>query len=130
MNKKEAIKTYGKERCQEMHLFLDILNSLYAFPYSESTLYYFLGSLELFITEDLKACLKSLEDRESTFPLKFNEIKNTCKDARGIRRRFEKMNEQKDQVENTGVPMPDEVKDMIDKLKDQFTSNDPTSREG
>ena len=127
MNKNEVIKQYGKERCQVMHEYLDKLNRYYAFPYLEENLYGFLEDLGKFEKEDLMGSLSILEDRESSFPIKFNEIKNACKDSRSIRRKYKEMKEGRNQKENTGIPMPEKMKEMLSRLEKQFTSNDPTS---
>lgn len=128
MNKEEIIQRQGKERLREVHYFLDMLNSLYQYPYSEKNLYYFAESLVNFTSEDLKECLKILEDRESTYALKFNEIKNACRDARSLRLKRERLEESKND-ESIGVPMPQRVKDMLSEIEKQFTSEDPTQKE-
>ena len=46
MNKREAVKKHGKERCQDMHVFLEKLDAYYGFPYSERMLLDLLGDLE------------------------------------------------------------------------------------
>ena len=111
---KEVRGKYGKERMQILFDFLEKLNRYYGFPYHDMTLYDFAESLEKFTKEDLSQTLIYLEDRESTFLLKFNEIKNACKDARNRRIRIEKMNQKHE--ERTGRKMPEEIKKMTAKI--------------
>lgn len=111
---KEVKAKYGKERMQTLFDFLGKLNRYYGFPYRDMTLYDFAESLEKFTKEDLDKALQILEDRESTFLLKFNEIKNACKDARNSRIRIEKMDQKPE--ERTGRKMPKKVKEMIARI--------------
>lgn len=109
MNKKEAAKKYGKERCAEVHNFLDRLNRYYDFPYSEKNLFDFLEDLDMFTIVDLKACLDLLKERESTYRIKFNEIFNTCKAAKKIRTGREE--EEKPEEKTDGIKMPASFKE-------------------
>ena len=128
MNKSEARKKYGKERCQTMHQFLSKISRNYAFPYSDESLFDFLEDLAVFTKNDLQGCLKALEDRKSKYPPNFNEIKVACKDARSFRRRFEKMEEGKKEKDIPGCPMPEKLKNMVENLKEHMTNGDPTSK--
>ena len=116
MNKQEVIKKYGNTRCQEFHYFLDKLNRYYSFPYSEENLYDFVVDLEIFLKRDLFEALRILKDRESTFPLKFNEIYNACKDARATRKRIEKISQPSEDDPNTPRPMPENIKKFINQI--------------
>lgn len=108
---KEVRAKYGKERMQTLFDFLEKLNRYYGFPYHDMTLYDFAESLEKFTKEDLDKALQILEDRESTFPLKFNEIKNACRDAKQDRVRTEKMDQSPEK--RTGCEIPKEIKDRF-----------------
>jgi len=108
MSKKELAEKYGKERVQWMHYFLDKINRLYGFPYSEQNLCDFIVSLSKFLKADMELALTYLEDRESTYPLKFNEIKIACNDARRIRSKPDKKHEK-----DTGCPIPDSIKNHV-----------------
>lgn len=113
MNKRDIIAKYGHERIKIMHYFLDKINRFYGFPYSKENLYDFVVSLEKYTKEDLGKALEYLEDRESTYPLKFNEIKSACKDARSLRKKHETMG---DQEEIAPVPMPPKIREFLDKI--------------
>lgn len=78
MTNREIIKKYGVKRIWEMYYFLDKLNRYYAFPYSDITLCNFLDDLKEFGENNFDKCLKILEDRETSSPLMFNEIKAAC----------------------------------------------------
>lgn len=125
-NSDQAKKKYGKERCKTMHSFLNNLNGLYGFPYSEANLFYFLESLKNFEDSDLDDCLIALEKRDTFYTLKFNEIKLSCIEARTIRRKREMMNIFTEETE--GVPMPENIKIMLEKLSEDLSNGDPTTR--
>jgi len=78
MKHREVIKKYGVKRIWEIIEFLEKLNRYYAFPYSDITLYNFVDDLKEFGKNNLDKCLKILEDRETSFPLMFSEIKAAC----------------------------------------------------
>ena len=114
MNKREIAKKYGQERMKVMHFFLDKINRLYGFVYSKENLYDFAVSLENFTKEDLGKALLYLEDRESAFSLKFNEIKLACKEARIFRKRNENINKP---IESpNSIPMPENVKTLLGRI--------------
>ena len=114
MNKKELAKKYGKERVQWMHYFLDKLNRLYGFPYSDPNLCDFIVSLSGFLKSDMEQALLSLEDRSSRYPLKFDEIKAACRDAKSIRKKNESMEQPVEKAKPN--PIPPRVKDMLKEI--------------
>lgn len=114
MNKKELKQKYGKERVQWMHHFLDKLNRLYGFPYSEQTLCDVIVSLSPFLKSDMEQALLSLEDRMSRFPLKFDEIKAACRDAKSLRKKNEVMKQPEEKAKPN--PLPPRVKGLLDKI--------------
>lgn len=104
--KTDLIKIYGKQRCQDMHNFLDKLDRYYDFKYLEANLSDFLQDLQSFTNDDLLNAIKLLRERESNFRLKFNEVFAALSAARTIRKtRIETEADQKQKpVER--VPMP------------------------
>jgi len=128
-DKKTAAKLYGKDRCQEMHDFIVKLNAYYAFPLTDYILFNFLEDLSAYSNEDLRSCLKSLEDRDTTYPLKFNEIKTACKDAKASRKRTEKLKSNREEEGTETAEMPEKLKTIIERLKKNFQSDDPTRKD-
>lgn len=114
MNKKELAKRYGKERVQWMHYFLDKLNRLYGFPYSEQNLCDFIVSLSPFLKPDMEKALLSIEDRSSRYPLRFDEIKSACRDAKSLRKKDETMYQPEEKAKPN--PLPPRVKVFLEKI--------------
>jgi len=117
MNKEEASEKYGKERCQDMHEFLDKLSRYYAFPYSEETLLDFLVDLESFSNEDLQEAFKRLKYRESNF-LKFNDVYNVCSAIKKTRESREEWEAQKKKKVKRGIPLPENLRDRLIKKRE------------
>lgn len=113
MNKKDLKSRFGKDRCQDMYKYLTRLNGLYNFPYSEDNLTDFIMSLTDFSKIDLFDSFRVLEKRKFYGPLKFNDIKDACSEAKKIRIRIESIN----QIQETtkSCPMPEHIKKQLSK---------------
>lgn len=124
MTHEKASQVYGKERCKTVFNYLKKLNLYYSFPFNDAVQFEFLEDLKNFENSDLLNSLKILEERESDFPLKFNEIKRACKEARSNSKRCQvEVEEEKDRID-----MPEGVKIKIDAILKRFTEGDPTKK--
>lgn len=113
MDKKDVIKKYGKDRCRELFKFLDKINRLYNFPYSEKTGYEMIVDLESFNKRDLFDCFRILDRTKFYGAIKYSDIKVALSEAKGLRIKFENM----DQVVpiKPGCPMPLDIKQRLSK---------------
>ena len=106
-------KKYGKERMKVIFDFLFKLNRLYGFPYHDKTLFESSEDLESFNKRDLFDCFRILDRTKFYGAIKYSDIKTALNEARGLRMKFEKM----DQIEpiKPGCPMPDNIKQHLSK---------------
>ena len=109
----KVTKKYGKERMRIIFDFLFKLNRLYGFPYHDKTLFEASEDLESFNKRDLFDCFRILDRTKFYGAIKYSDIKTALNEARGLRMKFEKM----DQVEPIapGCPMPENIKQKLSK---------------
>lgn len=116
------ITRYGKDRCQLMYKFYDKICRYYGVLYSEKTLEDWVEDLNKFSIDDLRFCLDELKKRETTMPLRFNEVYSLCLSSYTRRKKEQEIADiQKKQAEyeKNSVPMPGFIKEKIKNLSQQ-----------